>query len=332
MEELSLLAESVVQFYAERVRADLIAEHGEPHHEDGTVATFAVIGMGKLGGREINYSSDLDVQFVYSGEGKTTGGMPNTQFFQRLARRIVSQLKVPTLGGSLYELDLRLRPHGRGGPVALAVDAYARYYAAHGELWERQALLRARQVAGDPTVGGRFVAMARAFAYRAPLTAEEITAIYRTRERKEDKAARETDRLHDLKSGYGGLVDIEFLVQMLQLHHGPTDSSLRTTNTREAIRALYEAGHLRGAAASWLLDTYMFLRFVEDRLHIVDNRTLTALPEDDAGMEKLARRLGYVASNGETARERFLLEYHERTRAVRAIFEDVFEDARAGAA
>lgn len=324
MRELSRLAEAVLGFYADLILDRMRAEKGEPRHADGAPATCAIIAMGKLGGGEINFSSDLDVLFVFSGDGQTEGGEPNARFFQRLVTTLVSQFKAPSLGSSLYDLDLRLRPHGRGGPMALSLDAYRAYYERQGLLWERQALIKARPVAGDPALGRAFLDAVHAFAYSKPLTTDEIAEIHHTRSRKEDKAAAETSRIHNIKSGYGGLVDIEFLVQTLQLRGGTDDPTLRQQNTCEAIHALSRNGALSAAEASWLLDTYLFLRFVEDRLQIVDNRPLSALPEDEDELEKLARRLDYAPVTGESARERFLNEYHQRTRTTRELFEEAY--------
>lgn len=323
--ELSLLAEGILRFYAEALFERMCRERGRPRNRDGSPATYAFIGMGKLGGSEINFSSDLDVQFVFSEEGRTDSGEENARFFGRFVMTFVNELKAPTLGSSIYELDLRLRPYGRGGPMALALDAYRHYYASEGMLWERQALIKARPVAGDETLGRRFIEVAHAFAYARPLTPEEILEIRHSRGRKEDKAASETSRLHNIKAGVGGLVDIEFLVQSLQLHYGAQDPSLRSANTVEALRRLHGAGHLSAVEVSWLNDMYWFLRFVENRLQIVDNRPLNALPEEPEALEKLARRLGYLAESGATARERFLNEYHERTRTTRELYEQVFD-------
>jgi len=323
--ELSLLAEGIVRYYAETLFERLCRERGRPRNADGTPATYAVIGMGKLGGSEINFSSDLDALFVFSDQGSTESGEENARFFGRFVMALVNDLKTPTLGGSIYDVDLRLRPYGRGGPMALSLEAYRNYYAREGMLWERQALIKARPVAGDESLGRRFMEVAHAFAYSRPLTRTEIEEIRHTRERKENKAASETSRVRNIKSGIGGLVDIEFLVQTLQLHYGPQDEYLRTTNTMDALTRLHERSLLSSVEVSWLTDMYLFLRFVEDRLHIVDNRPLSALPDDAEALEKLARRLGYVASDDATARERFLNEYYERTRATRELYEQVYE-------
>jgi glutamate-ammonia-ligase adenylyltransferase len=303
----------------------LCLEHGEPLDEQGRPAAFAIVGMGKLAGREMNYGSDLDVQFVYSSDGATTGGTPNARFFQLLARTVVNDLKGPVLGGSVYALDLRLRPHGVGGPMALSLDAYGNYFDEHGELWERQALLKARPVCGDAALGERFMEHAHAFVYSVTLTPDEAATIRHTRGRKEDKAARETDRLRDVKSGYGCLVDIEFLVQALQLHFGAEDSAIRSQNTVDAMVALRDAGHLSEREERALQESYTFLRFVEDRLQVVDKRSLSALPSDADALDALARRLDYDSEGAQSAGERLLAEHGRQAEAVRCLFDDVFD-------
>ncbi|MAF11964.1 hypothetical protein CMK11_16075 [Candidatus Poribacteria bacterium] len=320
--ELSMLAEAVLRRCFDAFYEDACARHGAPMLEDGSPAGYAVIGMGKLAGRELNYSSDLDVQVVFAGDGETTEGMSNADFYRRMVRSIVNHWKKPVLGGAIYDLDMRLRPYGRGGPMALTVAGYESYYRDHGELWERQATLKSRVVAGSGDVGEAYMTVAAAFAYGAGLTAEEAEAIYSVRARKEDKAAREGDRLHNVKSGRGGVVDIEFLAQALQIRHGHTDCGLRTPNTVAAIDALLSAGHLATPQADCLRGTYVFLRFVEDRLQIVDNRPVSALPSEPVALAKLTRRLGYEHP------DTFLAEYHRRTEEVRGVFETVFAQLR----
>lgn len=320
--ELSVLAEAILRVTFNALHDEATARHGTPTGADGRPAAYAVIGMGKLAGRELNYSSDLDIQVVYSSDGETSEGVSNADFYRRLARSAVNHCKKSVLGGVIYDLDMRLRPYGRGGPMALSVDAYETYYRDHGELWERQAALKSRVVAGDDAVGERYLAVAAAFSYDGGLSPAQAAAIFSVRARKEDKAAKGADRLHNVKSGRGGVVDIEFLGQALQIRHGEHDLQLRTANTLDALHRLAAAGHLTSACERLLRDAYVFLRFVEDRLQIVDNRPLSALPSDPAALDKLTRRLGY----GDT--DTFLAEYRARTGEVREAFDHVFADLR----
>ena len=322
--ELSILAEAILQRCFGEFYVDACERHGEPMQADGRPAGYAVVGLGKLAGRELNYSSDLDAQVVFSEDGETTQGVSNADFYRRMVRSVVNHWKKPVLGGAVYDLDMRLRPYGRGGPMALTLAGYEAYYRDHGELWERQAALKSRIVAGSPDVGAQYMRIAAAFTYDEGLSREDAAAIYDVRARKEDKAARESDRLHNLKSGHGGLVDVEFLAQALQMRHAGPEDDLRSPNTVKAIEALRTAGHVSDAEAETLTETYVFLRFVENRLQIVDNRPMSALPTDHEGMARLTRRLGYADI------DTFLGRYEENTDRVRNVFEGVFSRLRDG--
>ncbi|MBI1929040.1 hypothetical protein HYR99_32940, partial [Candidatus Poribacteria bacterium] len=330
--ELSDLAEATLQAMYACIKEKFQAKHGMPLDANGAEATFAVIGMGKLGGRELNFSADLDVMFVYAAEGKTTKGLPNADYFSKLGLELINRMKGNTGGGVIYELDLRLRPFGTGGAIALSLAGYQNYYDKHAETWERQALIRARPVAGDVELGEMFLECAYAFAYSQPLTADQVAQILHNRQRKEAQATRTTTRrrrgrvslpanrkTRDVKSGYGGLVDIEFAVQTLQLIYGTDHPQVRVQNTVEAITRLQGVGGLTGDQRTQLVSAYEFLRGVENSLRIVHDRPLHALPDKAAELEKLAKRLGYVDGD-ERAAEQFLRDYQECTGRTRALF------------
>ena len=300
--ELSDLAEAALRAMYSHINTELRTEHGIPLETDGNEARFAVIGMGKFGGRELNFSADLDLMFVYSAEGKTTQGMPNTDYFSKVGLELVNRMKGNTGGGGIYELDLRLRPFGTGGAIALSLAGYQNYYEKEAETWERQALIRARPVAGDVELGERFVEQAYAFAYSQPLTPDQVAQIVHNRQRKEAQATRlpSTSRrrrgrrrqMVDVKSGYGGLVDIEFAVQTLQLIYGTAHPQVRVPNTVEAITKLREVGAVTANQRHQLIEAYEFLRSVENSLRIVHDRPLHALPDKASELEQLAKRLG----------------------------------------
>jgi glutamate-ammonia-ligase adenylyltransferase len=290
---------------------------------------LCVIGMGKLGGRELGYHSDLDLIFVYPGSGATAGH----ERYPRLAQRLMSFLQMPLREGRLYQIDTRLRPSGNQGALVTGVEAFTRYHtgnaapgdgAAHvrSQLWERQALLRARHVAGDaslfaaieenvlvPVVYGRRED-------RAHLAAE----IRRMRERMEAELAKEASRGKNPKTGHGGLVDVEFAAQFLQLAHGHDHPSIRTGSTPVALTKLREAALLREADYEALAEGYEFLRRVELRLRIVHDFAIDHLPESGPALRQLARRLGYA---GPEPGARFLADYARITAAVRQAFEEV---------
>ena len=336
-EELSDLAEAVLQAIYPEIEAEMREAHGTPLDADGNPATFAIIAMGKFGGRELNFSSDLDVMYVYSADGETTEGMPNVEFFEAVGLELVNRL-AGNQGMGIYEIDLRLRPHGTGGAIALPLAGYQHYYDTTALVWERQALTRARVVAGNTEVlGNRFLEIAHAFCYAEPLTAEEIEEIVHTRKRKEAQATRRTSTrrsrrgktqtpIANVKSGYGGLVDIEFAVQILQLVHGGEAPSVRGQNTLLAVERLHDIGVLTEAQRDGLSEAYLFLRRVENALRIVHDRALDALPKNRAELAQLARRLGYAETEGTPIVDAFLQDYGKWTERTRSFFNEILVD------
>ncbi len=333
-QELSDLAEAILQALYPEIEAELRETHGTPLAPDGTPVTFSIIAMGKFGGRELNFSSDLDVMYVYSADGETTQGMPNVEYFSAVGLELVNQL-AGNQGMGIYEVDLRLRPHGAGGAIALSLAGYQNYYDNTAEVWERQALTRARVVAGDiEHLGNRFLEIAHAFCYADALTSEEIAEIVHTRQRKEAQATRRTSTRRrrggktqtstvNVKSGYGGLVDIEFVVQILQLVHGGGETSVRVQNTPLAIERLHKIGVLTEEQRDGLAEAYQFLRRVENALRIVHDRALDELPKNRAELGQLARRLGYTRRNDKPAAETFLQDYGKWTETTRALFNQI---------
>ena len=333
-QELSDLAEAILQALYPEIEAELRETHGTPLAPDGTPVTFSIIAMGKFGGRELNFSSDLDVMYVYSADGETTQGMPNVEYFSAAGLELVNRL-AGNQGMGIYEVDLRLRPHGTGGAIALSLAGYQNYYDNTAEVWERQALTRARVVAGDiEHLGNRFLEIAHAFCYADALTSEEIAEIVHTRQRKEAQATRRTSTRRrrggktqtstvNVKSGYGGLVDIEFVVQILQLVHGGGETSVRVQNTPLAIERLHKIGVLTEEQRDGLAEAYQFLRRVENALRIVHDRALDELPKNRAELGQLARRLGYTGRNDKPAAEAFLQDYGKWTETTRALFNQI---------
>ena len=319
---------------------------------------LCVVGMGKLGGRELGYHSDLDLIFLYRSEpedeaprapsGATAppppaGGPGPTphplspegqsaahQLYARLAQRFMAFLQMPLREGFLYKIDTRLRPSGNQGALVTSVQGFTRYHAAaagtggtvRSQLWERQALLRARFVAGDALVWKDVhQEVVRPAAYgpaadRAAMAAE----IRRMRERMETEIGKESSRGKNPKTGRGGLVDVEFAVQFLQLAHGHLNPSVRTPSTVEALERLREAGLLREAQHQVLARGYEFLRRLEMRLRIVHDYAVDHLPGEGRDLRQLARRLGYF---GEDPGARLLADYDRITGMVRGVFDEL---------
>ncbi len=295
---ISRAAEAVVDVALKHALRHLTARYGEPVTANNLPARVVVIGFGKLGGEELNYSSDIDLMFIHDADGDTRGRRPIAvgEFFGRVVSEVVRLLSAHTPDGQAYRVDLRLRPEGRRGPLARTLASTLSYYDAMGRTWERQALIKARPIAGDPSLGREFLQAIEPFVYRKYFSFSEINevkALKRTIERKTREAGAD-DR--DVKTGRGGIRDIEFAVQFLQLLNGGDLPAVRERNTLLAIQALAEAGCLTGQEAQILDDTYRFLRKTEHRLQLLFDLQTHRLPADPEELRRLARRMGYKTS------------------------------------
>ncbi|MBI4576254.1 MAG: hypothetical protein HY722_08335 [Planctomycetes bacterium] len=249
---------------------------------------LAVMALGKLGGRELNYSSDIDLLFVHA-DGIDPGGR---ELQERVARLCVAHLGRFTEEGRAYRVDTRLRPEGGAGALTRSIRSYADYYASYGSTWERQALIKARPLAGDARVGEGFLEAVRPFVFRRTLDATAVADIQSLRSRIEREAARRG--LDDVKRGYGGIRDIEFTVQFLQLVVGGVHPEARSTGTLEALAALEAGGAFTRREAEVLREAYRFLRAVEHRLQNVQHAQVHTLPPGGPDLERLARQMGHA--------------------------------------
>ena len=335
-EELSRLADACLAQAADDALADARARFGAPRDAEGRETGLAVVGMGKLGGDELNYSSDIDLMFVYGAEGETAGGpegrLENGEFFARVCRDLVGRIEDVTDEGYAFRVDLRLRPEGRMGPVAMSLDAYAAYHRERAELWERQALLKARVCAGDVAVGTRFMDWAAATVYRPGVDDRVLPAI-RDMKRQIDRALRGRDTeasARNVKLGRGGIREIEFIVQALQLLYGGDDPWLRQRNSLKALFRLTERGYLAPDLGRRLSHALVHLRTVEHRLQIVHEFQTHTLPDDPVELGRLARRVGIEAAPRVAAR-RFASDHRAVTRDVHHAFRQFFGERPAGA-
>ena len=331
--ELSNLAEACLQAVYELADADLRGRHGRPVvlNEDGSSAPagFAVIGMGKLGGGELNFSSDIDLMYVYTADGETEGvtgpdGSPtnrisNHQYFIKLAEKLTAAIGQNTDDGFVFRVDLRLRPEGQRGPLAQSLGGYEIYYESWGQVWERSALIKARPVAGDEAVGREFIERITPFVYRKYL---DFGAIVEIREMKQkiNRDVEQKGRTHrDVKLGYGGIREIEFLIQALQLIYGGRDRALRERNSLIALYTLAQKGLLSYQESADLSKAYAFLRTVEHRIQILSDLQTQTMPAGEAELRALARRTGYRERGRET--EALLGDYGAHTHRVRSIYD-----------
>ncbi len=329
-EELSRLADVCLDAAWRLADRDLRAAHGAPRTSAGEEAGLAVIAMGKLGGEELNYSSDVDLIFVYSEDGDTSGGpagtLPNGEYFRQLARAIVAALESVTEEGYAFRVDLRLRPEGRMGALVLSLDGYRAYYAERAEPWERQALVKARPAAGDDRVGRRFLDLVRPYVFRPGLDRGILAQIHgMKREIDRSLRAKGHERLN-VKLGTGGIREVEFVVQALQLLYGGDDPWLRERNTLRAIFRLVERGYLPHAPGNVLRRGYTHLRTVEHRLQILHEFQTHTLPEEADALGRLARRMGSALAPDRAAKS-FLAEHRRITGEVHQAFAAFFQSS-----
>jgi len=296
--ELSNLADAILDFAYRQIRAQLTARHGEPLVElpDGQrrVCGFAVIALGKLGGQELNYSSDVDLMFVYSGNGETAGPevITNKEFFKKVANQYTESLSTYTADGSCYRVDLRLRPDGRLGEVCISLDGAKRYYQERGRDWEKQMLIKGRACAGDLALGRELLEFVEPLIYSSTLDFRAVEAVSEARERISEKLA--AKRAHaglDIKLTPGGIRDIEFLVQCLQRLHGGRETWVRHGGTLFALSRVHDKNLLSAGEYARLASAYEFLRHIEHRLQFYDDRQTHTLPIAPEELEVLARKM-----------------------------------------
>ena len=325
--QISHLADTIIAAAAAAALGRVTRQRGTPREPDGRPATLAVVALGKLGGGELNYSSDVDLVCVHSADGRVEGprGGTNQEFFERVVREMVRLLSEASPDGAAYRVDLRLRPYGSAGPPSLPLDAMLRYFDEQGRTWERQAWVKARCVAGDAALGRRLLAGLEPWIYRRWLSRADIGGIKALKRRMEQRALASGTAAADVKHGHGGIRDIEFTIQFLQLLGGGDAPRVRTAGTLDAIRRLAESGALTDQERAILERTYTLLRTVEHRLQILADRQTHRLPADPGRFSALAARLGYGAD--EAARERLQADLAEATQLNRRILDHLLHDA-----
>lgn len=344
---LSDLAAVLIQQAYDTVDAEIRQQYGAPAYrarngrqvENG----FSVIAMGKLGGHELNFSSDVDLIYVYaSDEGRTKPvrgasatrflrSISSEEYFEYLARELTRALAEPMQEGYVFRVDLRLRAEGTMGKLARSVDGYRRYYRQRGEAWERLALLKAAPIAGDPAVGRAFLAAVRPFVFQADRRkierADAVRIVEDVRSVKDmidQKTERRGHARRNVKLGIGGIREIEFVVQAAQVLCGATSADLRVRNTLSAVRSLKTRRLLSAGDADALSRAYLFLRDVEHKLQMVHDLQTHALPESDEEMTRCAIRLGYAADDRSASRRRFLADLERHTGRAHRIFRSLF--------
>jgi len=321
---LTELAEVIMERSIADCRAKLEKSYGHPRLANAKPCPFAVLGLGKFGGRELGYASDIEVLFVYDGSGKTSGknGIENSEYFERLAQELLGWIEAKQEG--IFRLDVRLRPHGGKGALANAFEEVCRYYSPTGlaASFERQVLIKLRHIAGDAALGHQLEAHRDSFVYgEAPW---DIPAALELR-RQQLRQLVEPGKVN-VKYSAGGLIDIEYAAQYLQVMHGHNHPSLRTPNTLQALAALVNAGLVARTDGAGLRKAYVFTRTLVDGLRMVRGNTkdLVLPPPNSEEFVCLARRVGYTADDWRAGARDLQSDIQHHTTLTKTFFERTF--------
>jgi len=325
-EELSHVADAILNVTYRRIREELVHRYGVPRLNSGAECGFSVIALGKLGGQELNYSSDIDLMFVYGGTGQSDGPHPvsNVEFFKRIATQLTGLLSTYTSEGIVYRVDLRLRPDGRLGEVCLSLDGAKSYYQTRARDWELQMLIKARCAAGEPEPAQKLLETVEPLIYSTTLDFSAVESVSAARERIHEKLAskRQSGEI-DVKLARGGIRDIEFLVQCLQRLHGGREPWVRRGGTLQALSRLHDKQLLSPSEYSRLASAYEFLRHLEHRLQFAEDRQTHVLPRETDERALLARRMPMAVLGGEPSAETLLRELNRHLEEVQEIYERV---------
>jgi glutamate-ammonia-ligase adenylyltransferase len=354
--EISDVADVCLDTVWQICHRQLTERFGRPSHQDAggkwQATQFCVLGMGKLGGQELNYSSDVDVLFVYSDEGSVfkqpgTAGVPpatgrrdgggprlggsakavisNHQFFARLAEAFIAEVSRVSPEGTLFRIDLRLRPEGDSGPLCRSLESYENYYAQWGQTWERMMLIKARCVAGNKDLAGEFLETIQTFRYPRAINPDVLHEIGAMKDRIENEVVRAGELERNVKLGRGGIREIEFIAQSQQLLHAGKMPFFQGAQTLPALEKLAQYNLLAESEARALRDAYCFLRDVEHRLQMEENLQTHTIPTNRAARERLAKLMGFAdAEEFETARRK-------NADIVRGVFDKLFRSEKSPA-
>ncbi len=333
-QELSDVADVCLEAVWDICRKQAVERYGMPFHQDSAgwwqPTSGCVLGLGKLGGQELNYSSDVDLMFVYTEEGSVFKEAPSGkqagrpvlashQFFNRLAEAVVGEVTRLSPEGMLYRVDLRLRPEGDSGPLGRSLPGYENYYAQWGQTWERMMLIKARGVAGDQALAAEFLEMVNPFRYPRSVNESVLGEIGAMKDRIENEILKPDELDRNVKLGRGGIREIEFIAQSFQLLHGGRQPFLQGAQTLPCLEKLIQYDLLARGDARALQEAYCFLRDVEHRLQMEDNRQTHTIPARGPSERRLARLMGFAS----------LAEFESAHRAhrtpVRRIFEEVLK-------
>ncbi|WKE64749.1 bifunctional [glutamate--ammonia ligase]-adenylyl-L-tyrosine phosphorylase/[glutamate--ammonia-ligase] adenylyltransferase [Gallaecimonas kandeliae] len=292
---LSALAEGLIVAARDWLYIQQCALRGTPCDEDGNAVPLLVLGMGKLGGGELNFSSDIDLIFVYPRSGETRGGrreMDNHEFFVRLGQKLIALLDAVTEDGFVYRVDMRLRPFGDSGPLVLSFSALEDYYQSQGREWERYAMVKGRLMGGGAGYGEELEQLLRPFVYRRYLDYSAINSL-RDMKRLIEAEVRRRGLKDNIKLGPGGIREVEFLVQVFQLIRGGREPALRTPSLLAVLALLPKLGVMTEEETVQLRDSYLFLRSAENNLQAIADEQTQTLPESPLDRARLAAMQGF---------------------------------------
>jgi [glutamine synthetase] adenylyltransferase / [glutamine synthetase]-adenylyl-L-tyrosine phosphorylase len=293
METMTLLAEISVE-YARDVLSEMLAErYGRPREANGRVMDLIIVGMGKVGGRELNVSSDIDLIFLYPADGETDGerSLTHFDFFTRLGRLLIGALNEVTADGFVFRVDMRLRPYGESGPLVLSYEAFEHYLIAQGREWERFAWIKARPLCGDREE--ELAAIVRPFIFRKYFDFGAINAL-RSFHAQIRKQVASREMADNIKLGPGGIREIEFIAQVFQIIRGGRNKALQIKPTLQVLDKLAERGHLDLKTAEELKSAYVFLRCLEHRLQYLDDAQTHTLPASPEDMQLVTEAMGFA--------------------------------------
>lgn len=326
-EALTMLADTLLQVVFDVVYARLVKKRGVPRGDQGQVSGFAVLGLGKLGGCELSFGSDLDIVFVFEHDGKTDGEKTqgNLQFFIDLAQQMTALLEKNTPFGKLYPVDARLRPEGGNALLALSYDAYATYLEKRASTWERMALSRSRVVAGDMRFGQVLLDLLEPFVVGNGFSNDELQTMLDVRKRMAHKPGQKDAQTLSIKTDPGGIVDIEFVAQIYQLTFAHTQPELRHANTMESLARLMSAGHVLEQDYKILTTGFVFLRTVEKVLRRQDEQARTRLPKEERALQALARALAFQDAKA------FMADLTQKMNQIRVVYDRLLQAKGDGA-
>ena len=296
MADLSALADACLDRALFSLHEWLCAEYGTPMGMDGSPQQLVIIGMGKLGGRELNFSSDIDLIFAYPKVGQTDHAkketLSNEAFFVRLCRRLIKTIGSPTADGIVFRVDMDLRPYGESGPLVMSFDAMEAYYQEQGREWERYAWIKARIVAGDRQAGTRLIERLRPFIYRKYLDFGTFESLRQMKQKIVLEVKRKGMK-NNIKLGPGGIREIEFFGQIFQLIRGGVKPSLQERSIQKVLQILADENYIPQQVCDELISAYEFLRNIEHRLQVFSDQQIHAIPTDSHGMERLSMAMGF---------------------------------------